>query len=660
MAGSSVRTLLGLALAVGALVAISAAPAPAGNDAGKYWILVGSDRDGTDRGYSVLQDGSRLTPLLPRSSVLTPVAVSGDGGTVAYREKQGALYVSRADGTGLHRVTKVTPLYETVALSRDGRQLAFSKSDGVWIVGSDGLGLRRIASGGAPSAPSWSPDGQALVFSGTRGVVVRPLRGTPRTLVRKRGAFYERVEWSPNGRWIAYFEACGGPSCGLFVVRPNGAGRKLVYPNRSSSVSGREFAWSPDGGRLAFTTEERQTDVSVASIDRGQTAQLHLGFAHLDALAWSPDGRELALAGHPGDDPYRIDPGQLWVIGSDGRGLQRVTRAGTNTLMGWARLAPQEAPAPALPPSERVLGARTISTRAHVTALAADGSRVAFVTDATATDCAHVSIWKTTHALVRLSPRLSAPCTGDSYVIGSKELALAGDRAAWVLGGGCGNYCEYAVTTAALAQRAPLRLGDESVQNTESITFHLHGHGDLLVFGGLVRIGGGSEDCGNGVKICQTIRGSAVACCAESVSNGLIALREPQAVAVVDPQGNLRRAFPLAQKEVSAARLDGGSLVVAHAGVLEVYDVDTGASKFQRPLPAGYRLVDADGGVAVLKSTGGIVLLRLANGRSYTLPNHARLADLEAPGLYYSYAKGKEGRLVFVSRAEIARRLGGS
>jgi hypothetical protein len=52
-------------------------------------------------------------------------------------------------------------------------------------------------------------------------------------------------------------------------------------------------------------------------------------------------------------------------------------------------------------------------------------------------------------------------------------------------------------------------------------------------------------------------------------------------------------------------------------------------------------------------------LLRLDDGHSFTLtPDRGPVfAELEEPGLYYSYAVGKTGRLVLMPRAEVLRQL---
>jgi Tol biopolymer transport system component len=625
-----------------------------------YRILLASNRDGGIRGYSVLPDGSRLTPLLPARGDLQPVAVSRDGSTVAYRSGD-SLYASRADGSGLHRVVKGSGSWATPALSHDGRLVAFNQDNGtIAIVGSDGHELRRLTRGRA-SDPDWSPDGKTLVvvkgFS-RNAVVLQGLDGRQRLLVGAKGAYFASPKWSPDGRWIAYNRN------GLWVVAANGSQPRLV--SRSVGDSG-EFAWSPDSRVLAFTSANIVADFAVAGVDGGAIKQLKLGVTPAQTspvapVAWSPDGSTLILAGHTGDDPD-----QIWVVGTDGRGLRRVTRAGTNALLGSTRLAPRLSPVRARAPSERVVAAGAIATAAPIAALSADGTRVAFTTVSTRTDCVHVSVWTpSAKALVRLVPNLRAPC--DEYDRGEiYNPVLAGTRVAWVEVLGCGNYCDVSVDSATLAARSPKSLiydygAYESVEDPPD--YNLRGDGELFVFNDedrLVRIGAGHGRCqergDSRTRICTTLRRGQHAVPVESVSDGLIAIRERKAVAVVDVHGKLVRLFPFSENEVNAARLDGSRLAVTRRAALEVYDVATGARQLSRPLPSG-KLVDVDGGIALLQIAGGTVVQRLSDGRSFALPAHTRLADIEPPGLYYASRNGKEGRLVFLPRAEVVRRLG--
>jgi len=99
----------------------------------------------------------------------------------------------------------------------------------------------------------------------------------------------------------------------------------------------------------------------------------------------------------------------------------------------------------------------------------------------------------------------------------------------------------------------------------------------------VLRVGAGGEKCGE--LLCTTLGKGAQAAPVASVSGGLIAIRKPGAVAVLDEHGTLVRFFSFAPADVNAALLDGGRLVVWRFGVLEVYDVATGAGGMQRPLP---------------------------------------------------------------------------
>ncbi|HET7856163.1 MAG TPA: hypothetical protein VFL41_06870 [Gaiellaceae bacterium] len=663
------RRFLGLrrpaavAVAIGvaaALVGGGAATSAEGRDtrAGGYRIVLGSNRDGNLRAYSVRPDGSRLTPLLPRNRAFTPVAISRDGTVVAYQGGDGGISVSRADGKGLRRLVRDSATRP--ALSPDGRLLAFSRGNRIWVVGTNGHGLRRLTSGRNDTEADWSPDGTTLAFSqiwfSQTGIFVQPLHGRRRLLVR---GDVLRPKWSPNGRLIAYLRYSGAssPKNGLYVV-----GRDGKHSHRVARDA-LQFGWSPDGRRLVFSDAGIRSParLGIVGVDGRGLRWLSLGASPSSEgmpLAWSPDARRLLFAGHSGDDPE-----QIWAVGTDGRGLQRVTSAGTNTLVGWTRLAPVLRPAAPLPPSERIAGADTVATRRPLVALSADGPRVAFIQRDTPTDCSHIAVWTPeTKGLVRVTPGLAAPCR-EGGVGGMYGVVLAGSRVAWAEILGCGNSCDVSLESATLTVSEPAHLTEDFgafQTGGPPLDYRLHGDGDLLVFNDiarsrLIRIGGGTENCGEGARICSTLRRGAHAALADSVSGELIAVRERDEVAVLDVQGALVRIFPFLPEEVRAARLDGGRLVVARLAFLDVYDVATGALALSRPLPAGFELEDVDGGIAVLRHAETIMLLRLADGSSRTLtPGRGpRFAELEPSGLYYSYAAGNEGRVVFLPRAQL-------
>ena len=627
--------------------------------AAPYRILFTSDRDGERRAYSMLPDGSRMTPLLAAGRKLVPIAYSRNRRTIAFVDGKGAVYVSHASGVGVRRVVRRGGT-DDGALSYDGRRLALARANGIWIVGTNGRGLRRLTKGEGDSNPWWAPDGKAIVYDHSNGdrsaIVVQPLHGKPRVLAQ--ASFDPNDEqvgyarWSPDGRWIDYLYSNDYEGI-YFLVRPDG-----THGHRSPAQEG--FAWSSDGKRLVYAVGSRPDDVGIVGVDGRGRRRLHVkGLALITDLMWSPDDRRIVLAARARID----DPDQLWIVDADGKGLRRLTSRGVNDAFGWTRLAPVQAEAPPVTPTERVTAADTVATTAPVASLSADGPNVAFVVHERRIDCDHVAVWTPDGRSIRRIGPLPAPCP--AYTIPIDDVTLAGSRVAWTADPG-GTDCQVGLRSATFAAPDPVEIAAYKCSAAE---FHVQGDGDLLVFDDgptLERIGGGHENCEPGfdgmATICTALRSGDHSAPVESVSGGLIAIREPSAVAVVDSAGRLVRVFPFTPDDVSAARLDGGSLVVWRFGVLQVYDVASGALELSRPLPAGYRLTDVDGGIVLLIGTDSIRLVRLSDGRSQTLTpgGGSILADLEPPGLYYSYATADGGgRIVFVPRPELVAQLAG-
>ena len=212
---------------------------------------------------------------------------------------------------------------------------------------ADGTDRRRLTrTGGFEDAPAWSPHGGSIVFS--RGAAVWVMRpdgtGIRRLLTNAGGA-----AWHPSGRRLVF-----GRSGPLYTVRLNGTGlRRLLTPE-----SDRDVAASPDGARIAYTSERPfgQSGVYVANADGSDETFLHAG----TAPDWSPDGTQILLEneGAPvvvdadGSDPTELpvpsghefatnwswhpdgvrlsfsDPvgcGDVYTMNFDGNGVTRVT-----------------------------------------------------------------------------------------------------------------------------------------------------------------------------------------------------------------------------------------------------------------------------------------------------------------------------------------------
>jgi TolB protein len=241
-----------------------------------------------------------------------------------------SLYVVHPDGSGLRRVTPPELPVDTYAWSPDGTQIAFIGADqgSLWLVHPDGTGLRKLLSGSNQASVdlSWSPDGKriATISSGPNGsattcagpIYIVPIDGAQPRAVPGANAGCS-VAWSPRGNEIAY----GGGSPGVWVIHPDGSGRRQVSPNGW----GGWVRWSADGKKLAY---------QLAITKHGQVIGRYDGIGDVDA-----NGRHRRLVTRHADNEYpaawsprrprilygRAELGGIYTIGSDGRNNRRVT-----------------------------------------------------------------------------------------------------------------------------------------------------------------------------------------------------------------------------------------------------------------------------------------------------------------------------------------------
>ena len=234
--------------------------------------------------------GRRLSTLTSkRGAVDWAPAWSPDGSRVAFaRTMDGRrsyqIYVARADGTGLRRLTRGR--FDTQpAWSPDGLWIAYAAADGLWLVRPNGTGRHRVLGGWPVSYPSWAPSGE-LTYS------FHP----------------ETPEDWPS--------ACRAPQarCGwVWAMDVDGTDRRPV-------IQGRDAHWSADGATLVYT----QPDGGVATRVVSGGRPVFLGRGYL--ANWSPDGSRIVFARlglTPAGD-------SIWVMARDGSGRRRIMSRATD------------------------------------------------------------------------------------------------------------------------------------------------------------------------------------------------------------------------------------------------------------------------------------------------------------------------------------------
>ena len=115
------------------------------------------------------------------------------------------------------------------------------------------------------------------------------------------GTNIRQVAISPDGQRVAWVETGGALPHGIFVCTlesPESSKRRITAGSGDDASDEHGIAWSPDSRQLAFASNAQTPDqlqLYVAKVAGGDARKLTDLTGALDAPAWSPDGKTLAL-----------------------------------------------------------------------------------------------------------------------------------------------------------------------------------------------------------------------------------------------------------------------------------------------------------------------------------------------------------------------------
>ncbi|AKM07930.1 LpqB family beta-propeller domain-containing protein [Pelagerythrobacter marensis] len=280
----------------------------------------------------ILETPTREVTLTLSEGTWMSTDVSPDGQTIVF-DLLNDIYAIPAAGGEARVILSGPATQRSPQISPDGRKILYlsdaSGADNIWIANLDGSEPRQISHETADmiTAPSWSPDGSAIVATKTSTsvfdmrtseLVAFDLQGEQqRQLVAppESGKDVQEPRYSPDGRYLYYTERVGGihyvhlnPNLSNFVIRR----RDLQSGEAVDLISGFGSATSPqvspDGSAIAFVRRVgaktvlfrydiatgRQNavyDELARDLQADYLAQEH----YYPAFDWFPDNRHVAV-----------------------------------------------------------------------------------------------------------------------------------------------------------------------------------------------------------------------------------------------------------------------------------------------------------------------------------------------------------------------------
>ena len=207
----------------------------------------------------------------------------------------GGIQAVNADGSGGRVLTADSGDFSP-SWAPGGSKLAFDRSNhgkvgrDIDVISADGSGLRRLTSDGFDdSDPSWSPDGQKIVFGRGGRIYTMSASDGSGLIALTAGGFDWHPTWSPDGRRIAFGSDRTGINA-IYVMNADGSGvRQLTkYPEGDYLPW-----WSPDGTTIAFE-RGRCCANSVYLINADGTGLRQLAILGRTP-SWSADSRSIVF-----------------------------------------------------------------------------------------------------------------------------------------------------------------------------------------------------------------------------------------------------------------------------------------------------------------------------------------------------------------------------
>uniref|UniRef100_Q01ZL0 Serine/threonine protein kinase n=1 Tax=Solibacter usitatus (strain Ellin6076) TaxID=234267 RepID=Q01ZL0_SOLUE len=181
--------------------------------------------------------------------------------------------------------------YSTPRVSPDGRKLAVAADSDIWVYDIPRGTLTRITFSGDNRSPVWTPDGKRITYVANGKISWSLLDGSAHAETLWNGAFGLPTSWAPDGKRLLFTQL--GTSNHTDVSILSVEGERKVSPILQSRFRAGQAAFSPDGRRMAYTSDESARPEIYVQEFPGPGGKVQVSSqGGLDPV-WGRQGREL-------------------------------------------------------------------------------------------------------------------------------------------------------------------------------------------------------------------------------------------------------------------------------------------------------------------------------------------------------------------------------
>jgi Tol biopolymer transport system component len=304
--------------------------------------------------------GSRRMVLLVAAAALLIVIVAG---LIAAGAIKPSLFLSVAPSpdAALPSATAASPV-PTFPLAGDGLEIVFQdgSSSKLFVIEGDGSGRREVGEDvtGALVWPDWLPGTDTILALQGTFEGIEQIWAIDTTGIRKSQVMIPCVPpcqsrneaaVSHDGSKVVFFQAWGEPVNGIppeCSLQLYDVATQAITPvtDHACGPEERHPRFSPDDTQVAFwrggpppapgpsgepPAEPEGSALFVLDLPSGAPREVTDWSTHATHLDWSPDGRWLAFV--PDVQREAGEPRDVWRVGTDGTGLEKLTDIGTTT-----------------------------------------------------------------------------------------------------------------------------------------------------------------------------------------------------------------------------------------------------------------------------------------------------------------------------------------